>query len=287
MKAKLNQGILDTYKAINLFGSNYTLKAKSSAFRKPQESPHKPEVLCSKIIEPLFLSKWKRKAKVWCKWQIRPRSNEKKHGYSPYVREEASHWKTGQLSYIKKRKNEKRKTPLWPQWCENRWSVTESSSFCSVYAHGHAHTRTHTHRFYILELPIRCVKHKTESSVKSLAKPCSSVCSNQVSVTGSSVNSSFQSSAWRQLFAQVSARHEMVYGLHFFVCARVWLFMPPRSPPDSSAHGILQARILEWVAMPSSRASSWPRNQTHVSCTAGGFFTTGPLWKPMAWKVSH
>lgn len=58
MKVKLNQGILDTYKAINLFGSNYTVKAKSSAFRKPQESPHKPEVLCSKIIEkPLFLSK--------------------------------------------------------------------------------------------------------------------------------------------------------------------------------------------------------------------------------------
>lgn len=48
MKAKLNQGILDTYKAINLFGSNYTLKAKSSAFRKPQESPHKPEVLSLK-----------------------------------------------------------------------------------------------------------------------------------------------------------------------------------------------------------------------------------------------
>lgn len=64
MKAKLNQGILDTYKAINLFGSNYTLKAKSSTFRKPQESPHKPEVFCSTIIEkPLFLSKWKRKAK--------------------------------------------------------------------------------------------------------------------------------------------------------------------------------------------------------------------------------
>lgn len=99
MKAKLNQGILDTYKAINLFGSNYTLKAKSSAFRKPQESPHKPEVLCSKIIEePPFLSEWKKKAKVWCKWQIRPRSNEKKYGYSPYVREEASYWKIGQLN---------------------------------------------------------------------------------------------------------------------------------------------------------------------------------------------
>ena len=34
------------------------------------------------------------------------------------------------------------------------------------------------------------------------------------------------------------------------------------SPSGSSAHGILQARILEWVAMPSSRGSSWPRNQT-------------------------
>ena len=37
------------------------------------------------------------------------------------------------------------------------------------------------------------------------------------------------------------------------------------SPPGCSVHGILQARILEWVAMLSSRASSWPRDQTHVS----------------------
>ena len=37
--------------------------------------------------------------------------------------------------------------------------------------------------------------------------------------------------------------------------------------------GILQARILEWVAMPSSRGSSWPRDRTQVSCIAGGFFT--------------
>ena len=35
------------------------------------------------------------------------------------------------------------------------------------------------------------------------------------------------------------------------------------TPPDFSAHGILQARILEWVAMPSSRGSSQPRDQTH------------------------
>ena len=42
------------------------------------------------------------------------------------------------------------------------------------------------------------------------------------------------------------------------------------SPPGSSAHGILQARLLSWVAMPSSRGSSQSRDQTHifhVSCT--------------------
>ena len=37
-------------------------------------------------------------------------------------------------------------------------------------------------------------------------------------------------------------------------------------PPGSSVHGILLARILEWVAISSSRGSFWPRDQTHVSC---------------------
>ena len=46
------------------------------------------------------------------------------------------------------------------------------------------------------------------------------------------------------------------------------------NPPSSSVHGILQARILEWVAFPFSRGSSQPRDQTEVSCTAGGFFTS-------------
>ena len=45
------------------------------------------------------------------------------------------------------------------------------------------------------------------------------------------------------------------------------------SLPGSSVHGIFQARILEWVAIPFSRGSSWPRDQTWVSCIAGGFFT--------------
>ena len=45
------------------------------------------------------------------------------------------------------------------------------------------------------------------------------------------------------------------------------------SPPGSSVHGTLQARILEWVAIPFCRGSSQPRDQTQVSCIAGGFFT--------------
>ena len=46
------------------------------------------------------------------------------------------------------------------------------------------------------------------------------------------------------------------------------------SPLGSSVHGILQARILESVAILFSRGSSWPRDQTQVSYIAGGFFTT-------------
>ena len=44
------------------------------------------------------------------------------------------------------------------------------------------------------------------------------------------------------------------------------------SPPGPSVHGILQARILECVAVPFSRGFSWSRNQTRVSCIAGRFF---------------
>ena len=52
------------------------------------------------------------------------------------------------------------------------------------------------------------------------------------------------------------------------------------SLPGSSVHGILQARILEWIAMPSSSRASRPRDGTWVSCIAGGFFITEPRGKP-------
>ena len=45
-------------------------------------------------------------------------------------------------------------------------------------------------------------------------------------------------------------------------------------PIDYTVHGILQARILEWVAVPFSRGSPQPRDWTQVACIAGGFFTS-------------
>ena len=45
-------------------------------------------------------------------------------------------------------------------------------------------------------------------------------------------------------------------------------------PMDYTVRGILQARILEWVAFPSSRGSSQPSDRPQVSCIAGGFFTS-------------
>ena len=45
------------------------------------------------------------------------------------------------------------------------------------------------------------------------------------------------------------------------------------NPIDYTVHGILQARILEWVAFPFSKGSSQPRDRTQVSDIAGEFFT--------------
>ena len=82
------------------------------------------------------------------------------------------------------------------------------------------------------------------------------------------------------LFQWINSLHEVVKVLYnsfallhkYMMCVPVWLQLcltlcDPMdcSPPGSSVHGILQARILEWVAMPSSRGSSQPRDQTCVS----------------------
>ena len=53
------------------------------------------------------------------------------------------------------------------------------------------------------------------------------------------------------------------------------------SLPGSSVHGLLQATVQEWVVISFSRGSSQPRDQTQVSCIAGGLFTTEPPGKPI------
>ena len=60
------------------------------------------------------------------------------------------------------------------------------------------------------------------------------------------------------------------------------------SPPGSSVHGILQARLLEWVAMPSSRGCSPPRDQTHISCIDRWVFTASATWETiLKYLVNH
>ena len=63
------------------------------------------------------------------------------------------------------------------------------------------------------------------------------------------------------------------------------------SPPGSSVYGIVQSRILDWIAIPFSRGSSWPRDRTCISwasCMVGGFFTfwvTGEVQEVAGWSL--
>ena len=83
--------------------------------------------------------------------------------------------------------------------------------------------------------------------------------------------------SYLKIFINIYNEHACVHAQSLQSCPALYDPMD-HSPPGSSVHGILQARILEWVAMPSSRGSR-PRDQTHVSCIAGRFSTTEPLGK--------
>ena len=80
---------------------------------------------------------------------------------------------------------------------------------------------------------------------------------------------------WKYKVLLYILTYELILIFNLCVCqllSRVQLFVGPCSPPGSSVHGILQARKLEWVAMPFSRGSSGPRDLTQVSHIAGRFF---------------
>ena len=79
--------------------------------------------------------------------------------------------------------------------------------------------------------------------------------------------------------------------IFFLLLMKVWSKVAQSCPtlcdpmdcslPGSSVHRILQAKILEWVAIFFSRGFSWPRDQTQVSCIAGRCFT---LWANRKWR---
>ena len=94
-------------------------------------------------------------------------------------------------------------------------------------------------------------------------------------------------------FFSFSAIHHLPFlYFHACMCAKLLQLCPTLcdpmdcSPPGSSVHGILQARILEWVAMPSSRGSSHPMDRTHAGepacpALAGRFFITSTAWEAL------
>ena len=69
-----------------------------------------------------------------------------------------------------------------------------------------------------------------------------------------------------------------IYSSVFLVEMKVAQLCPVLCDPvDYTVRGILQTRILEWVAFPFSRGSSHPRFRTQISCIASGFFTSWAL----------
>ena len=84
---------------------------------------------------------------------------------------------------------------------------------------------------------------------------------------------------WILLPSEVSPAHLTSHHLRPALCVLVSQFCLTLcdplncSPPGSSLHGILQARVLEWVAISFSRGSAWLRNWTQDSGIAGRFFT--------------
>ena len=78
--------------------------------------------------------------------------------------------------------------------------------------------------------------------------------------------------------------------LSCFSCVRFFVTLWTVACQAPLSMKILQARILDWVAVPSSSGSSPPRDQTHVSwgsCIAGRFFNTEPLVKPCSLWGAH
>ena len=85
--------------------------------------------------------------------------------------------------------------------------------------------------------------------------------------------------SWSGEFSHLCEHWGDVFIVHACLVTSVLSDPMDYSSPGSSVHGILQARILELFAMPSSRGSSQPRNHTRAPVLAGRFFTTSATWE--------
>ena len=83
-------------------------------------------------------------------------------------------------------------------------------------------------------------------------------------------------------FPLLLSTYSLGFVLSRFSYVRLFVTLGTVAPtPGSCVHGILQARILEWVASPSSRGSSQPRIWIRISCIAGRFFTHWGTWEAL------
>ena len=90
------------------------------------------------------------------------------------------------------------------------------------------------------------------------------------------------------LFVQEDGNRNSIIFPTMWTCVKSLQSCPTLcSPPGSSAHGVLQARTLEWVSVSFSRGPSWPRMEPaslRSPAWAGGFFTTSTTWEaPTMW----
>ena len=82
---------------------------------------------------------------------------------------------------------------------------------------------------------------------------------------------------WNSCLAEISSLRKMYVGAQSCLVLRNAMGC---SPPGSPLHGISQARILEWVAISSSRGSSRPRDRTHVACIGRQILSHCTAWEP-------
>ena len=136
----------------------------------------------------------------------------------------------------------------------------------------HTHTHTHTHRFFFFFFAV-LRRLNNVYSVLTVARLGHSSCGNLP--LGATVK--------RESGKNTTCRGWIPCVLHHSVVSSS-LQPPDCSQPGSSVHGILQARILDWVAMPSSRGSSQPKDQIRISCIGRWILCHWATWE--AWRGS-